>query len=347
MSISEQPENEEQELYEHHRLVLGKGQQLLRIDKFLMTRIENATRTKIQQAAEAGNILVNNVPVKSNYKVKPLDVISIVMAHPPRVTELQPENIPLDVVYEDEHLIVINKQAGIVVHPGFGNYSGTLVNALIYHFQHLPMFSQNDQRPGLVHRLDKDTTGIMVIAKNEMALAKLAKQFFERTTKRSYVALVWGDFPEETGTIEGYIGRNIRDRMQMDVFTDENMGKHAITHYKVLERFGYVTLVECRLETGRTHQIRVHFKHIGHPLFCDELYGGRKVLKGTTFSKYKQFVENNFDILNRQALHAKSLGFKHPVSGKELFFDSEIAPDINQVLERWRTYSSFKDTFTH
>lgn len=345
MSISEESDFEEQDLYEHHRLVMSKGQQLLRIDKFLMTRIENATRTKIQQAAEAGNILVNDKPVKSNYKVKPFDVISIVMTHPPRVTEIQPENIPLTVVYEDDQLIVINKQAGLVVHPGFGNYSGTLVNALMFHFQDLPLFNENSPRPGLVHRLDKDTTGIMVVAKNETALAKLAKQFFDRTTKRSYVALVWGDFAEDVGRIEGYIGRNIRDRKQMDVFDNEEMGKYAVTHYKVLERFGYVTLVECKLETGRTHQIRVHFKHIGHPLFCDELYGGKRILKGTTFSKYKQFIENNFELLNRQALHAKSLGFVHPVTGQEYFFDSEIASDMQKVIEKWRIYCNSKDLF--
>jgi 23S rRNA pseudouridine1911/1915/1917 synthase len=268
------------------------------------------------------------------------------MAHPPRVTEIQPENIPLVVVYEDDQLVVINKQSGLVVHPGFGNYSGTLVNALMYHFQDLPLFNENSPRPGLVHRLDKDTTGIMVVAKNEIALAKLAKQFFDRSTKRSYIALVWGDFAEDTGRIEGFIGRNIRDRKQMDVFDSEELGKYAVTHYKVLERFGYVTLVECKLETGRTHQIRVHFKHIGHPLFCDELYGGKKILKGTTFSKYKQFIENNFELLNRQALHAKSLGFVHPVSGESMFFDSELAPDMLKVLEKWRTYSNFKDTFT-
>ncbi|HRG57308.1 MAG TPA: RluA family pseudouridine synthase [Bacteroidia bacterium] len=345
MSISEESDYEEQDLYEHHRLVMSKGQQLLRIDKFLMTRIENATRTKIQQAAEAGNILVNDKPVKSNYKVKPFDIISIVMTHPPRVTEIQPENIPLEVVYEDDQLIVINKQAGLVVHPGFGNYSGTLVNALMFHFQDLPLFNENSPRPGLVHRLDKDTTGIMVVAKNETALAKLAKQFFDRTTKRSYIALVWGDFAEDVGRIEGYIGRNIRDRKQMDVFDNEEMGKYAVTHYKVIERFGYVTLVECKLETGRTHQIRVHFKHIGHPLFCDELYGGKRILKGTTFSKYKQFIENNFEVLNRQALHAKSLGFVHPVTGQEHFFDSEIASDMQKVIEKWRVYCNSKDLF--
>jgi len=345
MSISEESDYEEQDLYEHHRLVMSKGQQLLRIDKFLMTRIENATRTKIQQAAEAGNILVNDKTVKSNYKVKPFDIISIVMTHPPRVTEIQPENIPLEVVYEDDQLIVINKQAGLVVHPGFGNYSGTLVNALMFHFQDLPLFNENSPRPGLVHRLDKDTTGIMVVAKNETALAKLAKQFFDRTTKRSYIALVWGYFAEDVGRIEGYIGRNIRDRKQMDVFDNEEMGKYAVTHYKVIERFGYVTLVECKLETGRTHQIRVHFKHIGHPLFCDELYGGKRILKGTTFSKYKQFIENNFEVLNRQALHAKSLGFVHPVTGQEHFFDSEIASDMQKVIEKWRVYCNSKDLF--
>lgn len=338
-------ENEEQDLFEHHRLVMTKGQQLLRIDKFLMTRIENATRSKIQQAAQAGNILVNDKPVKSNYKVKPFDVISIVMAHPPRDTEIRAENIPLNIVYEDEDVVVINKQSELVVHPGFGNYAGTLVNGLMYHFQHLPLFKEQNPRPGLVHRLDKNTTGIMVMAKNENAMTKLAKQFFDRTTQRAYVALVWGDFAEDEGRIEGFVGRNLKDRKQMDVFDTEEHGKHAVTHYKVLERFGYVTLVQCKLETGRTHQIRVHFKHIGHPLFADELYGGLRILKGTTFTKYKQFVTNCFALLNRQALHAKSLGFVHPVTGDELSFNSEIPDDLQAVLEKWRTYVNFKNTF--
>lgn len=342
--MQEEVEDEqEQDLFEHFRLVVDKGQDLLRIDKFLMNRIENATRTKIQAAAEAGNILVNEKAVKSNYKVKPQDVITIVLAHPPRDKEIKPENIPLSIVYEDEEVVVLNKAAGMVVHPGYGNYSGTMVNALMYHFQHLPLFTANETRPGLVHRLDKDTTGIMVMAKNEIALSKLAKQFFDRTTKRTYNALVWGDFDEDEGTIEGNVGRNLKDRKQMAVFPEGDNGKHAVTHYKVLERFGYVTLVECKLETGRTHQIRVHFKHIGHPLFNDELYGGARVLKGTTFAKYKQFIANCFELLPRQALHAKSLGFVHPTSKKELYFDSELPSDMKSVLEKWRVYSNNKE----
>ena len=343
MSFEEEIEEQEQDLYEHFRLVVDKGQDLLRIDKFLMNRIENATRTKIQAAAEAGNVLVNEKPVKSNYKVKPADIITIVLAHPPRDKEIKPENIALNIVHEDEEVVVINKAAGMVVHPGYGNYSGTMVNALMYHFQHLPLFNSENMRPGLVHRLDKDTTGIMVMAKNEIALSKLAKQFFDRTTKRTYNALVWGDFAEDSGTIEGNIARDLKDRKKMNVFAEEEIGKHAVTHYKVLERFGYVTLVECKLETGRTHQIRVHFKHIGHPLFNDELYGGARILKGTTFSKYKQFIQNCFDLIPRQALHAKSLGFVHPTSKKELFFDSELPDDMKAVLSKWRIYASNKE----
>ncbi len=332
-------EDQEQELFEHFRFELGKGQELLRIDKYLMNHIKSATRTKIQQTAEAGNVLVNDKPVKSNYRVKPFDVISIVLAHPPRDKEIKPENIPLNIVYEDDQVVVVNKASNMVVHPGFGNYSGTLVNAMMYHLQDLPLFHTNNLRPGLVHRLDKNTTGIMVMATNEVALAHLAKQFFERTTQRKYVALVWGDMVENEGTITGHVGRNIKDRKKMDVFEDGTEGKHAVTHYKVLERFGYVTLVECKLETGRTHQIRVHFQHIGHPLFNDSLYGGDRILKGTTFSKYKQFIQNCFDILPRQALHAKELGFKHPKGGEMMFFDSELPNDMAQVLEKWRIYS--------
>ena len=343
MQEEEFEEQEEQDLYEHFRFDVDKGQDFLRIDKFLMNRIENATRTKIQAAAEAGNILVNGKTVKSNYKVKPFDVITIVLAHPPRDREIKPENIPLDIVYEDDEVVVINKAANMVVHPGYGNYSGTMVNALMYHFQHLPLFNSQQARPGLVHRLDKDTTGIMVMAKNEIALSKLAKQFFDRSTKRTYNALVWGDFAEEEGTIEGNVGRNLKDRKMMHVFPEGEFGKHAVTHYKVLERFGYVTLVECKLETGRTHQIRVHFKHIGHPLFNDELYGGARVLKGTTFAKYKQFINNCFELLPRQALHAKSLGFVHPTTRKEMYFDSELPEDMKAVLAKWRVYSSNKD----
>ena len=336
----EDPIQEDEELFEHYRIAADKGQEPLRIDKFLMNRIENATRTKIQNAAEAGNILVNNKPEKSNYKVKPFDVITIVLAHPPRDKEIKPENIPLNIVYEDDCLVMVNKEPGLVVHPGYGNYSGTLVNGLMYHFKNLPMFKTQDPRPGLVHRLDKNTSGIMVLAKNEIALAKLAKQFFDRTTKRTYVALVWGDLKEEEGTITGNIGRNIRDRKKMDVFPEGDQGKHAVTHYKVLEKFGYVTMVQCKLETGRTHQIRVHFKYLGHPLFNDELYGGDKILKGTTFTKYRQFIENCFKIMPRHALHAKSLGFVHPDSGKEMFFDSEIPEDMQQVIGKWRVYSA-------
>jgi 23S rRNA pseudouridine1911/1915/1917 synthase len=345
MNVSEEeqlidPEQDGEDLYEHHRIVTDKGQEPLRIDKFLMNRIENASRTKLQSSAEAGNILVNGKTVKSNYKVKGGDTITIVLAHPPRDKEIIPENIPLNVVFEDDSLVVVNKPPGLVVHPGYGNYSGTLVNGLMYHFKELPMFNKGEARPGLVHRLDKNTSGIMILAKNEIALAKLAKQFFDRTTKRVYVALVWGDFAEDTGTITGNIGRNIRDRKKMDVFPDGEDGKHAVTHYKVLERFGYVTLLECRLETGRTHQIRVHLSHIGHPLFNDEVYGGEKILKGTTFTKYKQFIENCFKIMPRHALHAKSLGFIHPDTGKEMFFDSEITEDMQLVIDKWRKYSA-------
>lgn len=362
------PDNEEeQELFEHFRIVADKGQMLLRIDKFLMDRIRNATRTKIQQAAEQGHILVNDKPVKSNYKVKPHDVIVVMFTHPPREIELVPQDIPLNIVYEDDDLIMLNKEAGMVVHPGFGNYKDTLVNALVYHFQHLPVSrsgatqlaepakaedgkeksgSQPDTlspvlRPGLVHRLDKNTSGIMVVAKTNLAMTRLAKTFFDRDLDRLYVALVWGDFTEDTGTVVGNIGRHLRDRMLMDVFPEgSEHGKHAVTHYRVLERFGYVTLIECKLETGRTHQIRVHMQHIGHPLFNDERYGGNRILKGTTFAKYKQFVENCFAILPRHALHAKSLGFRHPVTGKYIHFDSELPADMQAAITKWRGYAS-------
>lgn len=341
-------DDEQEELYEHFRLVVDKGQDLLRIDKFLHNRLENTSRNKIQNAAAAGNILVNDVPVKSNYKVKPRDVISIVMAQPPRDKTIIPEDIPLNIVYEDDDVVVINKEAGMVVHPGYGNYTGTLVNALAYHFGKLPSMQAETPRPGLVHRLDKDTSGIMVMAKTEYAMTHLAKQFFDRTTKRVYLALVWGNFDEDEGTITGHIGRSPKNRKMMTVVPDGEYGKHAVTHYRVIERFNYVTLVECRLETGRTHQIRVHFQYIKHPLFNDELYGGNKILKGTTFNKYKQFIQNCFTILPRQALHAKSLGFVHPTTRKELFFDSELPDDMQQALEKWRRYiagslEEFKD----
>ena len=328
-----------EELFEHHRIVVDKGQQVMRIDKYLVNRMVNTSRSKIQAAAEAGNILVNEQAVKSNYKIKPEEVISIVLPHPPRDTEILPEDIPLDVVFEDEHILVINKNAGLVVHPGVGNYTGTLINALYYYFRDLPMFQTGNMRPGLVHRLDKNTSGILLIAKTELSLNRLAKQFYDRTTSRKYLALVWGSLDEEEGRIEGHIGRDLRDRKKMTVFSDGSQGKPAVTHYKLLERLGYLSLVECQLETGRTHQIRVHFKHIRHPLFNDETYGGDQILKGTTFTKYKQFVQNCFQVLPRHALHAKSLGFKHPDSGEKMFFDSELPEDMTQVIEKWRRYT--------
>ncbi len=334
---------EETGMYEHFRFVADKGQTILRVDKFLVDRIENATRNRIQNAADAGSILANGKPVKSNYKVKPLDVISVVMATPRREIEIIPENIPLNIVYEDKDLMVVNKPPGLVVHPGHGNYSGTLVNALAYHFKDHPSFNASDPRLGLVHRIDKDTSGLLVIAKTPEAKSHLGLQFFNKTTKRRYVALVWGTVANDEGTVEGNIGRSLRDRQQMTVFPDGDMGKTAVTHYSVIERLGYVSLVECRLETGRTHQIRVHMKYIGHTLFNDERYGGNEILKGTTFSKYKQFVQNCFDICPRQALHAKTLGFIHPRTGKEMYFDSDIPADMLNLVERWRTYISNRE----
>ncbi|HKR03712.1 MAG TPA: RluA family pseudouridine synthase [Bacteroidia bacterium] len=342
MTIEEIEISDQEDLYEHHRIVVDKGQSLLRIDKFLMNRLENVSRNRIQNAAEAGSILVNTKPAKSSYKIKPGDVISIVLAHPPREVELFADNLPLEIVFEDHDLIILNKHAGMVVHPAYGNYRNTLVNALAYHFNpelEGKAIKTDNIRPGLVHRIDKNTSGLIVVAKNETAMTHLAKQFFDRTIERKYVALVWGDFKEETGTITGNIGRNLRDRKIMDVFPDGENGKHAVTHYKVLERFNYVTVVECKLETGRTHQIRVHFKYIKHPLFNDNEYGGDKILKGTTFTRYKQFVQNCFELLPRQALHAKSLGFIHPHTGKKMFFESALPTDMDQVIEKWRNYS--------
>lgn len=337
-----QQNNEEQELYEHYRLVADDGQKSLRIDKFLVNRID-ASRNKIQSAAEAGNILVNDKPVKNNYKIKPGDVVSIVLAYPPREIELIPEDIPLDIVYEDQDLVVVNKQAGMVVHPGYGHYSGTLVNALLYHFKDLPQFNSGEQRPGLVHRIDKNTSGLLVVAKNEVAMNHLAKQFYDKTTHRQYIALVWGRFPKKEGTIEAHVGRSKKNRKVMQVFSEQEHGKHAVTHYRVLEDLGYVSLIECRLETGRTHQIRIHFKHMGHPLFNDPEYGGDKILKGTLFTKYKQFVKNCFEALPRQALHAKTLGFVHPRTKEYMDFDSPVPQDMQTVIDKWRNYTSDRE----
>ena len=327
----------EEELFEHYRFDVPKGQALLRIDKYLMLLVPNATRNKIQNAATAGDIYVNDIPVKSNYKVKPLDVVRILLSHPPFENRVDPEDIPLDIVYEDDSLLLINKPPGLVVHPGHGNYTGTLVNALAFHFQNLPLNSS--ERPGLVHRIDKNTSGLLVIAKTEEAMSHLAKQFEDKTSEREYIALVWGNVKEDQGTIEGNIARHVKDRMQMAVFPEGDQGKHAVTHYKVLERFGYVTLVSCKLETGRTHQIRVHMKYIGHTLFNDERYGGDLILKGTTFTKYKQFIDNCFKTLPRQALHAKTLGFIHPVTKEFMQFDTELPQDMQDCIEKWRNYS--------
>ena len=331
------PEIEEQDLYEHLRIVVDKGQSLLRIDKFLMNRIENASRNRIQHAIEAGSVLVNDKPIKASYKIKPLDVISVVLPHPPRDTEVYPENIPLNIVYEDDDVILVNKPAGMVVHPGFNNYTGTLVNALVYHVQQLPQLPGNEGRPGLVHRIDKDTSGLLLISKNERAINFLAKQFFDHSITRRYLALAWGDIQQD-GTISGYIGRSAKDRKVMAVYDDESKGKWSVTHYKVLERLNYVTLIACELETGRTHQIRAHMKHIGHPLFNDSSYGGDRIVKGTVFSKYKQFVENCFELMPRQALHAQSLGFIHPTTHQFIHFAADLPPDFTAVLDKWRKY---------
>jgi len=337
MEEKDAQEPEAQELFEHYRFVASRGQEPLRVDKFLMNFIENATRNKIQQAAKTGNIWVNDSVVKQNYKVKAGDEVKVLFEHPPHEFLLVPEEIPLDIVFEDKELLVINKPSGMVVHPGHGNYSGTLINGLIHHLDNLPVNS--NERPGLVHRIDKDTSGLLVVAKTERAMTHLAKQFFDKTSEREYVALVWGNVEEDMGTIEGHIGRNPKNRLQMQVFPEGDEGKEAITHYRVLERLGYVTLVGCKLETGRTHQIRVHMKHIGHTLFNDLRYGGDRILKGTVFAKYRQFVENCFKVLPRQALHAKTLGFVHPVSGEMLRFDSEIPEDMQGCIDKWRSYS--------
>jgi len=330
---------EEKNEFEHYKFVADKGQNPLRVDKFLLNFVEFATRNKIQQSIKAGNVRVNDAVVKSSHKVKGNDVVTIVLSYPKEKHELIPQDIPLNITYEDDEMLIVNKEAGMVVHPGFGNYDGTLVNALAFHFQNLPNMGEED-RPGLVHRIDKNTSGILVVAKSERAMTVLARKFADRDLNRKYIALVWGDVKEDEGTITGNIGRSLKNRKVMDVFSDGEYGKHAVSHYKVLERFGYTTLIECKLETGRTHQIRAHFKFIGHPLFNDEEYGGDAILKGTTFTKYKQFVNNCFKICPRQALHAKSLGFTHPTTNEEVFFDSELAEDMQQLIDKWRKYAT-------
>lgn len=328
------------ELFEHFRFVADKGQQMVRVDKFLVDRMEKTSRNRIQQAADAGCVIVNGKVSKSSYKVKPGDVVSIVMDRPRYEFEIVAEDIPLDIVYEDDDVLVVDKPAGLVVHPGHGNYTGTLVNALAWHFKDNPDYDVTDPRLGLVHRIDKDTSGLLVVAKTPEAKTDLGLQFFNKTTRREYVALVWGDFDSDEGTIVGNIARNPRNKLQMCVTDDPEIGKHAVTHYRVLERFGYVTAVKCVLETGRTHQIRVHMLSQGHPLFNDERYGGNAILRGTTFAKYRQFVENCFKVCPRQALHARTLGFRHPATGKEMDFESPLPRDMESLLEKWRSYRS-------
>ena len=337
-------DSDNSELFEHFRFISDPGQTVLRIDKFLSNSLESTSRNRIQSAAKAGNILVNEAPVKPNYRVKPGDVISIVLPHPPRKIELIPEDIPLNITHEDQDIIVVNKPPGLVVHPGYGNYTGTLVNALMFHLRDNALFSSGEERPGLVHRIDKNTSGLLVVAKNELALNKLALQFFNKTSTRTYQALVWGDMKEDAGTITGNLDRNPKNRKHMMVFPDGDQGKVAITHYRVLERLGYVNLVECRLETGRTHQIRAHFQYLGHPLFNDPEYGGDAIIRGTTFTKYKQFVQNCFELIPGQALHAKTLGFVHPGSGEHVSFDSELHEGFAEVLRKWRTYIDGRST---
>ena len=334
------------EMYEHFRFEVDKGQSLLRIDKYLTDKIAYISRNRIQDAADAGNILANGKPVKSNYRVKPQDVITIVLAYPRITIEITPQDIPIRIVYEDSEMIVIDKQPGLVVHPGVGNYEGTLLNAIAFHLKDNPDFDPNDSRVGLVHRIDKDTSGLLLVAKTPNAKTMLGKQFFDKTTRRTYNALVWGNVKEDEGTVTGDLGRDPRDRMLFTVFAEgENpLAKHAVTHYKVLERLGYVTLVECRLETGRTHQIRVHMKHIGHTLFNDARYGGNEILKGNRTAKYQQFVKNCFEICPRQALHARTLGFTHPTTGRDMNFDSELPDDMTQLIEKWRRFAGIIST---
>ena len=326
------------DLFEHYEFIASTGQLPLRVDKFIINFIENASRTKVQKAIESSNVLVNGSAVKSNYKIKPLDKVSVVYSYPKINHELIPQDIPINILFEDNDILIVNKEAGMVVHPGFGNYDGTLVNALAFHFNNLPSLD-GQERPGLVHRIDKNTSGILVVAKNESSLSVMAKKFEKRDLNRLYIALVWGDIKEEKGTIIGNIGRSLKNRKIMSVFPEADYGKHAVTNYKVIERYGYTTLVECKLETGRTHQIRAHFKFLGHPLFNDFEYGGDRILKGTTFTKYKQFVQNCFKICPRHALHAKSLEFTHPSKNELVFFDSNLPEDMRKLVEKWKNYS--------
>ncbi len=341
--LSEQPDDNEaneSELFEHHRIQVDKGQAMLRLDKYLQMRLEGVSRTKIQAATKADCVLVNDRPAKSNYKVKPLDTISVLLPHPRQEIELVPEPVPFNITYEDDDVLVVDKQPGLVVHPAVGNFNGTLLNGLLYYFQGKTGRDGKPVEPHLVHRIDKDTSGLLLIAKNDEAQAMLANQFFYHTIERKYNALVWGNFDEEEGTIVGNLERSPQDRRVMHVTDDPERGKHAVTHWRVMERFGYVTLVECILETGRTHQIRAHMRHIGHPLFNDAAYGGDRILKGTTFSHYKQFVENTFRLLPRQALHAQTLGFEHPSTGQHVHFESPLPDDMSAALLRWRNYAA-------
>ncbi|MDN4166842.1 RluA family pseudouridine synthase [Cytophagales bacterium LB-30] len=335
------PEEENEELYEHHRIEADPKQSLIRIDKFLMDRLSNVSRNKVQEAIRNEFVRVNDKAIKPNYRVHPNDVIVIALPEPPRDTDVVPENIPLNIMYEDDHLLIVNKEAGMVVHPAYNNWSGTLVNALSYHFSQLPQLPGNDGRPGLVHRIDKDTSGLLVIAKSEKAMTHLARQFFDHSIERTYYALVWGEVDKDSGTINANVGRSLKDRRITDTFPEGDFGRTAITHYKVLKRLRYVTLVQCNLETGRTHQIRAHMKYLGHPLFNDATYGGDIILKGTTFSKYKSFVDNCFKLMPRQALHAKTLGFIHPATGEHMQFDSELPADFSQLLDKWEHYVQY------
>lgn len=333
---------DQDDLYEHHRVGVDKGQQAIRIDKFLFDRLPAISRNRIQNAVKAGCVLVDGTAVKASYKIKPGETIQVIMAYPPRDTTIYPEEMALDIQYEDEALLILNKAPGMVVHPGHGNPNGTLVNGLVHHFKNLPTHRNGDIRPGLVHRIDKDTSGLLVIAKTELAMTHLAKQFFDHTIERTYQALVWGDFTEDEGSVVAHIDRHPQDRIKMAAFPDGSKGRSAVTHYKVLERLGYVSLLSFKLETGRTHQIRVHAAHTGHPIFNDAVYGGNRLVKGTTFTRYKQFIDNCFQLMPRMALHAKSLGFEHPLTGERMFFDSALPPDIAAVIDKWRHYIKYK-----